>query len=101
MALLRHVGMVWQRLLLGADRKSPANGQTDVNDPYVTFFAGPTVMRRSNPGHLPGDAFERLQCCLVGKTNSLRRLIVAIQVDSLWGRRLAVAISPALSNEVA
>ena len=41
----------------------------------------------SNLGRLPGDAFERLQCCLVGKTNSLRRLIVAIQVDSLWGRR--------------
>ena len=30
MALLRHAGMVWQCPLFGVDRKSPADGQTDV-----------------------------------------------------------------------
>jgi hypothetical protein len=44
-------------------------------------------------------ALQETQCD-VGKIGSLHRLIVAIQVDSLQGKRLAIATTPALSNEV-
>jgi hypothetical protein len=88
--------------LIGGDRKWLAKGQNGAIDPTRTSILGlkSAAFREKDCAWLAKSPYDKEPRCLVGKNSPLRRLIVVIQADGLLRRRLAVAISPALFNEV-